>query len=88
MNRIRVITEFCETYKSAEDVANLLKKVSFQFIHKFIVNWKGIYEQFKERIAMFEKCEELKKKWKFEKKDYQTIFYELETFQKRCSNLE
>ena len=35
MNKIRVITEYCETYKTSEDVANLLKKVSFQLIHKF-----------------------------------------------------
>ena len=117
MNKIRVITEFCDSYKNPEDVANLLKKVSFQLIHKFtqkiqendknimteyneklyqnilsinrcINNWKSIYEQFKERITMFDKDDALKQKWNFEKKDYQTIFYELETFQKRCSNLE
>ena len=35
MNKIRVITEFCDTYKTPEDVDNLLKKVSFQLIHKF-----------------------------------------------------
>jgi len=35
MNKIRVITEFCDSYKTPEDVDNLLKKVSFQLIHKF-----------------------------------------------------
>ena len=93
MNKIRVITEFCDTYKTPEDVDNLLKKVSFQLIHKFtqkiqendknimteyndklyqnildinkcINDWVSIYNQFQERIEMFEKNEELKKKWK------------------------
>ena len=117
MNKIRVITEFCDTYKTPEDVDNLLKKVSFQLIHKFtqkiqendknimteyndklyqnildinkcINDWMGIYNQFQERIEMFEKNEDLKKKWRKEKKHSQTVFYELETFQKRCNNLE
>ena len=117
MNKIRVITEFCDTYKTPEDVDNLLKKVSFQLIHKFtqkiqendknimteyndklyqnildinkcINDWVSIYNQFQERIEMFEKNEELKKKWKKDKKHSQTVFYELETFQKRCNNLE
>ena len=57
-------------------------------INKCINDWTGIYNQFQERIEMFEKDEELKKKWKKDKKHSQTVFYELETFQKRCSNLE
>ena len=117
MNKIRVITEFCDSYKTPEDVDNLLKKVSFQLIHKFtqkiqendknimteyndklyqnildinkcINDWVSIYNQFQERIEMFEKNEELKKKWQKDKKHSQTVFYELETFQKRCNNLE
>ena len=96
MNKIRVITEFCNTYKTPEDVDNLLKKVSFQLIHKFtqkiqendknimteyndklyqnildinkcINDWVGIYNQFQERIEMFEKNEDLKKNGKKKK---------------------
>ena len=84
MNKIRVITEFCDSYKTPEDVDNLLKKVSFQLIHKFtqkiqendkkimteyndklyqnildinkcINDWVNIYNQFQERIELFEK---------------------------------
>ena len=113
MNKIRVITEYCETYKTPEDVANLLKKVSFQLIHKFtqkieendknimseyseklhnniidikdcVAQWKSIYNSFKERIHLYEKNEELKEKWNFEQKDYQSIFYEIKKFKRFC----
>ena len=116
MDKIRVITQYCETYKTPEDVANLLKKVSFQLIHKFtqkieendknivteysdklhkniidikecVLEWKKIYKNSKDRILSSNE-DGLKEKWNFEQKDYQSIFYELETFEKRCLNLE
>ena len=117
MHKIRVITEYCESFDTPEKVADLIKKVSFQLIHKFtakieeniknikteynpklhenicdikecISEWKKIYNNTKDGIKIHEKDENLKARWVFEQKDYQSIFYELETFEKRCLNLE
>ena len=73
MNKIRVITQFFDTYKTPEDVDNLLKKVSFQLIHKFTQkiqeNDKNIMTEYNDKLyKMLEKNEELKKKWRKENK--------------------
>ena len=117
MYKIRIITEYCESFDTAEKIADLLKKVSFQLIHKFvskikkhipyikqvysadlhknicdikecIEQWKKIYNDTKDAVRIYEKDNSMRARWVFDQKDYQSIFYELETFEKRCLNLE
>lgn len=117
MDKIRVISGYCNSYDSSEKVAELIKKVSNQLLHKFtekineniknivevyseelhndiklikncIADWKKIYNAFKECIKKNESVIEIRDRWNFESKDYQNIFYDLESFEKRCQNLE
>jgi len=118
IDRIRCITEKCESYKNREKCTDLIKKVSIQLMHRFIskikenlVNikqeysedlhhdiklikiciweWKTIYYKSKKRVASFKKDDrQLQEIWDFQTKDYQNIFYDLESFEKRCLNLE
>ncbi|MCQ2815651.1 MAG: hypothetical protein MJ252_00145 [archaeon] len=115
MSKIRVITEMSDCYTEPSQLAELLKKVSFQLIHKFTAKiqehienidkqyspelhkdikdiqecaaiWSVIFERNKKRVEKYA-TEETKAKWNFEQKDEQIIFYDLETFKKRCENL-
>jgi len=60
-----------------------------KLIKSCIWEWKSIYNKSKKRVAMFKKDDpELQHTWDFQQKDYQNIFYDLESFEKRCNNLE
>lgn len=69
--------------KYSEDLHNDIK-----LIKKCIIEWKIKFEQSMKRVEMFELKESVKRTWSFDHNDIQNIFYEIESFEKRCDNLE
>ena len=60
--------------------------LDLKLIKNCLKYWQKIFDQARERIKLNEPYH-IKEIWDFEQKDLQNIFYDLESFEKRCQNL-
>ncbi len=58
-----------------------------QLMRWCIAEWKHIFGQYTNRVCTYENNVKLKDLFAFETNDLQNIFYDLESFDKRCENL-
>lgn len=81
------------TNRIKENMINIKESYSktlhddIRLIRWCIKEWKKIFNQYKGRILMFENNQRITNMWKFEVNDLQNIFYDLDSFDKRCENL-